>query len=510
MPSAAQTWRMESKTRAAAAGIAAAAVSLGVAELIAVWTGPGSAPLVAVAGVVVDSVPEPVKEFAISIFGTNDKVALLTGTATILAVLAALIGIGAARRRWIGYAGIGGFALIGLAAALSRPAANPLSILPTLIGSAIGLIVLFGLLEKGEATEEEGRRSFLKWTAAAFGGAALAGIGGRFWGSSRSAEEARAQITLPAAASSAPAAPADPPVKGLSTYVTSNEDFYRIDTALVVPQVDPGSWRLTIHGKVGKPLELTYQQLLAMPMVERYVTLCCVSNEVGGELISNAKWLGVPVKDLLDRVEPDPAADQVVSHSVDGFTCGTPTSVLRDGRDALIAVGMNGEPLPVNHGFPARMVTPGLYGYVSACKWITEMELTTFAAYDAYWIKRGWAEQGPIKTQSRIDVPRNGARVNAGEVVVAGVAWAQHRGISVVEVKVDGPSGTGAWQPVELAATVSADTWRQWVYRWQAVPGKHTISVRAADATGAVQPGTEVPIFPDGAEGWHTISVTVQ
>lgn len=499
--------RMVSKTRAAAAGIAAAAVALGLAELIAVFTGSGSAPLVAVGGVIVDSVPEPIKEFAISIFGTNDKIALLTGTAILLAVLAAFIGIGAARKRWIGYAGIGAFALIGLAAALSRTGATPLSILPTLIGSAAALIVLFGLLEKVEAAEDEdGRRTFLKWTVAAFGGAALAGVAGRFWGSSRSAEQARSELSLPAASSPAPAAPSDPSVKGLSAYVTSNEDFYRIDTALVVPQVDPGSWRLKINGRVGKPYELTFDQLLAMPMVERYITLACVSNEVGGDLISNAKWLGVPVKELLDRAEPDPAADQVVSRSVDGFTCGTPTSVLRDGRDALIAVGMNGEPLPVKHGFPARMVTPGLYGYVSACKWITEMELTTFASFDPYWIRRGWAAQGPIKTQSRIDVPGNNAKVNAGEVIVAGVAWAQHRGISVVEVRVD----NGAWQPVELAATVSADTWRQWVYRWKAVPGRHTISVRAADATGAVQPGDEVPIFPDGAEGWHTISVTVQ
>ncbi|HZM81343.1 MAG TPA: molybdopterin-dependent oxidoreductase [Candidatus Limnocylindrales bacterium] len=498
---------MVSKTRAAVAGIAAAAVALGLAELIAVFTGPGSAPLVAVGGVIVDSVPEPLKELAISLFGVYDKIALLTGTAVLLAVVAAFIGIGAARKRWIGYAGIGGFALVGVAAALTRPGANPLSILPTLIGSGAAVIVLFGLVEKSQEVEDEdGRRSFLKWTVAAFGGAALAGLGGRFWGSSRSAEQARSEISLPSPASFAPAAPSDPPVKGLSTYVTSNDDFYRIDTALVVPQVDPASWRLRIHGRVGKPLEITFDQLLAMPMVERYITLACVSNEVGGDLISNAKWLGVPVKDLLDRVEPDPAADQVVSRSVDGWTCGTPTAVLRDGRDALIAIGMNGEPLPVKHGFPARMVTPGLYGYVSACKWITEMELTTFGAFDAYWIRRGWAEQGPIKTQSRIDVPGDNAKVNAGEVTVAGVAWAQHRGISVVEVKVD----DGAWQPVELAATVSADTWRQWVYRWQAVPGRHTISVRAADATGAVQPGDEVPIFPDGAEGWHTISVTVQ
>jgi len=497
---------MVSKTRAALAGIAAAAIALGVAELIAVWTGPESAPLVAVGGVIVDSVPEPLKDFAITLFGVYDKIALLVGTAAVLAVVAAFIGIGAARRRWIGYAGIGLFALIGLAAALSRPGANPLSILPTLVGSALALIVLFGLLEKAPAQDEDGRRDFLKWTVAAFGGAALAGAAGRVWGSSRGVEQARSQVSLPSPASAAPAAPADPPVQDLTRYVTANPEFYRIDTALVAPQVDPATWRLKIHGRVAKPLTLTFDELLSMPMVERYITLACVSNEVGGDLIGNAKWLGVPVASLLEMVQPDPAADQVVSRSADGWSCGTPTMVLKDGRDALIAVAMNGEPLPVEHGFPARMVTPGLYGYVSACKWITEMELTTFADFDAYWIRRGWAEQGPIKTQSRIDVPRNNARVSGGEVTIAGVAWAQHRGISVVEVRVDG----GAWQPVELAATVSADTWRQWVYRWPAAAGKHTISVRAADATGAVQSGNEVPIFPDGAEGWHTISVTVQ
>ncbi|HEX6683815.1 MAG TPA: molybdopterin-dependent oxidoreductase [Candidatus Limnocylindrales bacterium] len=500
---------MVSRTRAAVAGIAAAATALGVAELVAVWTGSGSAPLIAVGGVIVDSVPESLKEFAISLFGVYDKIALLVGTTVLLAAFAALIGIGASRRRWIGYVGIGVFALIGMAAALSRPQANPLSILPAAIGSALALIVLFGLLDKvpAEDGDAEDRRTFLKWTVAAFGGAAIAGLAGRVWGSSRDVEQARAAVTLPTATSTAPAAPADPPVQALSSYVTSNADFYRIDTALVVPQVDPLTWRLKVHGRVANPYELTFDELLAMPMVERYVTLACVSNEVGGDLIGNARWLGVPVAALLDRAQPDAGADQVVSRSVDGWTCGTPTSVLRDGRDALIAVGMNGEPLPVDHGFPARMVTPGLYGYVSACKWITDIELSTFADFDAYWIRRGWAEPGPIKTQSRIDTPRDGARVNAGDVVVAGVAWAQHRGITNVEVRVD----DGPWRPAELASTVSPDTWRQWIFRWQGAPsGKHTISVRAADATGTVQPGTRVPIFPDGAEGWHTISLTVQ
>lgn len=510
-----------SRFRAAVAGITAAAVAIGVAELVAVWTGGQSAPLIAVGGFVVDTVPEPAKHLAIQLFGTNDKTALLVGTGILLAAFAALIGIATAWRRESGYIGIGLFAAIGVGAAMARPDATPLSVLPTLIGSAAALFVLFGLISPrfgpaGEASEEEpeqpaqpppARRNFLVWTAAALGGAAVVGVIGRVWGSRRSVESVRAEVTLPAAADPAPPVPANAEtnIQFLARYVTPNDDFYRIDTALVLPQVDPDSWELRIHGRVNTPITLSYADLLKRPMVERYVTLACVSNPVGGDLIGNARWLGVPIATLLAEAGPQPGADQVVMKSADDWTCGTPTSVLTDGRDALLAIGMNGEPLPVAHGFPARMVVPGLYGYVSACKWIVEMELTSFADFDAYWVRRGWAEQGPIKTQSRIDVPRSNGTVAAGEVVVAGVAWAQHRGVSVVEVRVDG----GPWQPAELAGTVSNDTWRQWTYRWQAAPGKHELAVRAADVTGAVQPGGAVPEFPDGAEGWHTINVTV-
>jgi DMSO/TMAO reductase YedYZ molybdopterin-dependent catalytic subunit len=315
-------------------------------------------------------------------------------------------------------------------------------------------------------------------------------------------------VRLPAPVGSPAAAPAgaELSVPGLARYVTDNRDFYRIDTALVLPQVDPNTWRLRIGGRVRHPMEVSFAQLLARPMVERYVTLCCVSNEVGGSLVGNARWLGVPVKDLLDEAGPEAGADQVVSRSADGWTCGTPTEVLRDGRDALLAIGMNGEPLPVAHGFPVRMVVPGLYGYVSACKWIVSMELTTFDAYDAYWVDRGWARKGPIKTQSRIDVPRRGAEVAPGPVTVAGVAWAQHRGISRVEVSVD----QGEWREARLAETASVDTWRQWSWVWEATPGKHSLRVRATDREGGTQPGELKSIFPDGATGWHTIQVTVR
>ncbi|GAA1617846.1 sulfite oxidase [Saccharothrix algeriensis] len=504
------------------AGLAAAAVAVGLGELVAVWTGPRSAPLIAVGGVVVDAVPEPVKAFAISLFGVYDKIALLIGTALLLAVFAALVGLAARRDfRW-GVAGIALFGLVGAAAAVTRPNAGPAAVLPSLLGAAAAVAVLRLLLRAATAAEgageapviedpkalEAGRRRFLRLSVAGFGAAAVVGFLGRTLAARQGVQQARGEIKLPAPASPAPPLPGtvDPPVNGLSEFVTPNDTFYRIDTALVVPQVDPATWQLRIHGRVARPLTLTYEQLLARPMIERYVTLACVSNEVGGDLIGNARWLGVPLKDLLDEAGPLDGADQVVSRSADGWTCGTPTAALRDGRDAMLAVAMNGEPLPVEHGFPVRMVVPGLYGYVSATKWVTELELSSFADFDAYWVRRGWAAQGPIKTESRIDTPRDGGTVDAGTVVVAGVAWAQHRGVTAVEVRVD----DGPWQPADPAGTVSPDTWRQWTFRWDATPGPHTLAVRAADSTGQVQPETRLDPFPDGATGWHTISVQVR
>jgi DMSO/TMAO reductase YedYZ molybdopterin-dependent catalytic subunit len=342
--------------------------------------------------------------------------------------------------------------------------------------------------------------------AAVLGGAAVAGFGGRWVATQRDLSAARASVDLPVPVDPAPPIPAgaDLRLPDLASYVTGNGVFYRIDTALVVPRVSPQTWQLRIHGRVRQPYTIDFADLLARPMIERYVTLACVSNQVGGGLIGNARWLGVPIAELLAAAGPDLGADQVVSRSADGWTCGTPTAVLTDGRDALLAVGMNGEPLPLEHGFPVRMVVPGLYGYVSACKWITEIELTSFDAYDAYWVPRGWAQQAPIKTQSRIDTPRR--RATAGPVVVAGVAWAQHRGIDRVEVRVDG----GAWHQAELADVVSADTWRQWSWLWaDATSGEHELVVRATDANGETQPAERSPAAPDGATGWHTVLVEV-
>jgi DMSO/TMAO reductase YedYZ molybdopterin-dependent catalytic subunit len=328
-------------------------------------------------------------------------------------------------------------------------------------------------------------------------------LSGRFAGGTSS----RATVTLPPVADPGPALPpsVEVGVEGVVPFRVPNAEFYRIDTALVVPQVDAAGWTLRIHGMVEHEVTLTYDELLGSPLVERDVTLMCVSNEVGGDLVGNARWLGLPLKPFLDKAGPAADADMVLSTSADGWTCSTPLDVLRDGRDALLAVGMNGEPLPVEHGFPVRMVVPGLYGFVSATKWVVELEVTRFDRAEAYWTPRGWSERAPVKTESRIDVPRPGADLKAGRVAVAGVAWAQHRGIDAVEVRVD----DGPWQPARLADVPSVDTWRQWVLDWDAPAGEHTLSVRATDGTGAVQTGEEAPPAPDGATGWHTIPVVV-
>ena len=533
--------------RAGLSGVAAAAAALGVAELVAVFTGPLSAPLLAVGGVVVDSAPPPVKDFGVAVFGVHDKTALITGTAILLAAYAWLLGYLALRSWWLAVSGIALFGLIGVAASVTRHDAGVVAALPALVGAALAVPVLRYLLSlatrpdavrapapahaaapvsagtggyaspgngagsaettssAGDSYDQEARRRFLKGLGIVVGFAAVSGIGGRLLTGRRAVSAARDRVVLPAARQGAPVVPPDAQAPGAVSYVTSNADFYRIDTSLYPPQVDPSTWALRIHGMVRRPITMTWEQLLQRPMVERYVTLACVSNEVGGQLIGNARWLGTPIKALLDEAQPLPDADQVVQRSVDGWTCGSPTAVLRDGRDALLAVGMNGRPLPVEHGFPVRMVVPGLYGYVSACKWITEIELTRFADFDAYWVPRGWSAQAPIKTQSRIDTPRDGAERPAGTVTVAGVAWAQHTGIAKVELQVDG----GAWAEATLAGTVSTDTWRQWHYTWQATPGTHALRVRATDKSGYTQTGEPRPPAPDGATGWHSIQVTI-
>ncbi|MEU6441454.1 molybdopterin-dependent oxidoreductase [Streptomyces sp. NPDC047046] len=359
------------------------------------------------------------------------------------------------------------------------------------------------------------RRHFVLLAAATAVGATAAGAAGRALagGDIASAVASRDAIRLPRPDSPARPVPAGARlhVPGLSPFTTPNKDFYRVDTALVVPHVDAGSWRLRVHGEgVREDIELSFAELLRRESVERDITLTCVSNEVGGPYVGNARWLGVPLAALLREAGVRPPsrggkADQLVARSVDGMTLGTPVEDVMDGRDALLAFGMNGEPLPFTHGFPVRMVVPGLYGYVSACKWIESIELTTFAAYDPYWVKRDWAREGPIKTSARIDTPKPLARPKAGTVTIAGVAWAQHRGIEKVEVRVD----DGRWRPADLAAQDTRDTWRQWSLPWRATPGTHTLTVRATDGEGHRQTAKRAGTVPDGSSGWHSVVVTV-
>ncbi len=355
----------------------------------------------------------------------------------------------------------------------------------------------------------DGRRAFL-WTAGLSLAVAAAGeYGGRQLGTRHNVSVAEQAIRFPRPAVAAPPLPAglNPKVAGLSQFITPNGQFYRVDTALVVPEVDPKGWTLRIHGMVQREVTITFDQLLKRPLIEDYITLCCVSNPVGGPYIGNAKWLGASLAALLREAGPLAGADQLLCTSVDGFTSGTPLAVVMDGRDALVAVAMNGTALPVAHGFPARLVVPGLYGYVSATKWVTDIEVTTFSRAVAYWSQNGWSQQAPIKTESRIDVPSSGATVGPGPVTVAGVAWAQHKGIAAVEVQVD----NGPWQEATLAAVPDLDTWRQWTWEWTTpTRGNHMIQARATDKTGYTQTSVVADVAPNGASGYPSAMVTVK
>jgi DMSO/TMAO reductase YedYZ molybdopterin-dependent catalytic subunit len=328
----------------------------------------------------------------------------------------------------------------------------------------------------------------------------------RLFGRRRSrVEEARARLRLPVSAGEVPD-DAEVGVDGVTPWRVDNDDFYQIDTAIAVPAIDVATWRLRIHGMVRRELRLSYQDLLDRGLTEAWVTLCCVSNPVGGDLIGNAWWSGVRVADLMAEADPDPGADAVLQTSEDGWTCGTPLAALTDERDALLAVAMNGEPLPLEHGFPVRMVVPGLFGYVSATKWLVDLEVTRFDDISAYWTQRGWSAKGPVRTQSRIDVPRANHGVMAGDVRVAGVAWAQHTGIEKVEISLDG----GPWTATELGGVPSVDTWVQWSGTVQAEPGNHKVSVRATDRSGYTQTAVRRDVVPNGATGWHTIDFTAE
>jgi DMSO/TMAO reductase YedYZ molybdopterin-dependent catalytic subunit len=509
---------------AALAGVASAAVVLGVAELLSLVVGAAGSPLFAVGSLVIDLAPAGVKEFVIGLFGTGDKAALLSLMGILIVVISGAAGILELRRSPWGVIvfGIGG--VIALVAVVTRAGASGLLGVPTVLGSVAGVVVLriaeqrlgrwrgaraAAAPGRGSAGPQLERRGFLTLTIVAGAASVAVGAGARLLNATANTVAGiRTALALPKAALPAEPIPAGAAldIPGLTPFVTPNADFYRIDTALQVPTIDPDKWMLKITGMVENEVSLSFAQLLAKPLEEHLATLTCVSDDVGGDLIGNALWLGYPIRELLAQAAPKAGADMVLSTSVDGFTAGTPLSVLQDANtNALLAVGMNGVPLPLEHGFPVRMVVPGLYGYVSATKWVVELKVTTFSADQGYWTPRGWDAKGPIKLASRIDTPRAGATVAAGTVAVAGVAWEQHVGVTSVEVQID----DGPWAEATLPDSVSADTWRQWVYRWPAQRGSHRIRVRATGADGKTQSQTYRPPAPNGAEGWHAITVTV-
>ena len=566
-------------------------VALGVGQLVAGIGRPQGSPVAAVGSAAIDNAPPVVKNFAISAFGSHDKTVLIIGILVVLAVLSAVIGIAAMRNLRRGYVGLAIFAVIGLAAALTRPNATLWDVLPTLIGALAGGCALKLLVRAaggraplesapgpaaiprpprprdpasqpdfivppdpalagpapsdrdtdgpppaGQAPADQaargsadrpqpvsrarsgppsgdpprapwqpGRRSFLTAGVVALAAGGVGTLAGRTLSERSGVSSALADIRFPKAAHPVPPLPSgvNLGIKGLSSFVTPDSSFYRVDTALILPQVAPQTWQLRIHGMVEREITINYHELLKRPLTEDWITLCCVSNPVAGPYIGNAKWLGASLADLLREARPRAGADQLICTSTDGFTSGTPIATVLDGRDALLAVAMNGAPLPVAHGFPVRMVTPGLYGYVSATKWVTDIKVTTFRGNFAYWAQRGWSQRGPIKTESRIDVPVSS--VSAGRTPVAGVAWAQHKGIDAVHVRVD----RGPWQQARLAAVPGIDTWRQWAWEWDATRGSHLIEARATDATGYTQTALQEPPEPNGASGYPSVTVSV-
>ncbi len=505
-----------SRRWAAASGVVAAGGAVVAGELLAGMLSPSLSPLTAVGGAVIDVVPAGVKDWAISWFGTADKAVFLAGMLLVIVAIGALSGILEQRKRFAGAAVMALFGLIGFGAVLTRSQMTLAAAAVPLIAALVGALLLGRLvrrLHQGKSAgaapaETTGRRTFLQVLATAAGATAVGGAIATVWrGAAVGVSSAREGLKLPAAASQAPAIPpgAEVGLEGMQPLVTPNRDFYRIDTALFVPSLDPESWVLRVTGMVEQEVELNLAALLAKPLIERHVTIACVSNEVGGDLIGNARWLGWPVRELLALARPKTGADMVLSRSSDGWTAGTPLEVLIDDRDALLAVGMNGEPLPLEHGFPVRMIVPGLYGYVSATKWLTELRVTRFADDAGYWTPRGWSERGPIKTASRIDVPRSGRPVRTGTVTFGGVAWAQHTGIGKVELRVN----RGQWQEARLAPGISLDTWYQWMLGIELGAGQYEVQVRATGLNGHAQVEERRPVAPDGATGFHTIRVDV-
>lgn len=498
----------------ALAGVAAGALAVALGMFFAAITEVVS-PIDAVGSEVIDRAPKWLKNFAIETFGTNDKLALRIGIITILAGAALALGAATATRWWVGTCGIAAFGLVGALAAAHRPGESGGAAVPSVLGALVGAAVLFRLTRQqpieypgtSQAPRGWDRRRFLMAGGATVATAVVTGaLGVQREGQRVSDLRDAADDPLPAADFEKVEVPPDAELFSETPFVTPNDDFYRIDTAFSFPRIDLAKWKFTVTGMVDRELVVTYDDLLAMPQSERMITLCCVSNEVGGDLIGNAIWRGVMLRELLDRAGVQAGAEQVFSTSVDGWTCGFPVAAAFDGRDAMVAIGMNGEALPLEHGFPARLVVPGLYGYVSATKWLAKIKLTSWNE-EGYWVPRGWSREAPIKTQSRIDVVRSvtGTPGAAGDYIIAGVAWAQPRGVAKVEVRID----DGVWQEATLGADVSGDTWRQWLLEWTADAGDHHIEVRATDSSGETQTEQRSRPDPNGATGYHKIRVEI-
>ena len=522
--------RVPGRVLRAATGVAAAGVAVGVGHLVAAVLSPPASPLIAVGSALIDAAPTPAKTFAVRVLGNADKPVLIGGVAVALLVFAAVLGLLAWTHRRVALAGIALLGVVGAATAVYR--GDALDAVPSVVAGVAGVAALLLVVSRSGATAPRpsldvpapvaipgradqaaaapskalGRRSFVTALGLTAAVAALAGGGGVVVGRVRSAgAAARRALGLPSPASPAQPLPASAQIPGMTPFTTPVDDFYRVDISLVTPQIDAASWSLTIDGMVDNPLTLTYDELLAMPMIERDITLTCVSNEVGGPYVSSGRWLGVPLATLLERAGVQPGVEQVFSYSLDsGYTASTPIQAVTDGRDAMIAVGLGGQPLSDARGYPARMIVPGLFGFVANTKWLERIELTTYAERTAYWTERKWATDGPILTQSRIDMPKSLATLPKDKPVLAGVAWAQHRGIEKVEVQVD----DGDWQEADLATDAGVDLWRQWSLRFEGPPGLHSARVRATDVTGATQPEERTKVFPDGARGWHQIRFT--
>lgn len=503
----------------ALAGLLAGAVGLALSYATAAMLHVRESPVVAVAEGFADLTPGPVVKWAIDTFDKDDKKILVVGIMVFLVVTFAVLGRLARTRWWaamVGYAVLAGLAFV---AVLAKPTPSPIDFAPIVVGLLcwiVALAVLAEWLRRWEMVADSDdpavepmhtRRHFFMVAGATAGVAAFGGLLARLAGSARRrAEESRRLLRLEGV--TAPDVPNGVSfgIEEVSPWQTPSEDFYLIDTAFIKPTIEPADWELRIHGMVDREITLTYQDLVSREITEDWITLNCVSNEVGGDLIGNAWWSGVRLAAILAEAGPHADANAVLQTSEDGWTCGTPLGALMDERNALLAVAMNGEPLPIEHGFPVRTIVPGLYGYVSATKWVVDMEVTRFDDISAYWTGKGWSELGPVKIASKIEVPRNGDSVPAGKVVVAGVAWLQHTGISGVEVQVDG----GAWQSTRLAATPNADTWVQWRTELDLDEGEHQIRVRAIDRAGKIQTGVVADVLPDGATGWHTIDINVK